>query len=134
MTKSRDIADLGSNDVLATTTTGLDVTGTVTATSFSGEGSNLTGVGGSTTAGAVGTYMFAVVVSSFSNQSAGDTRAGSTLREANAWNNSNGTTVGYNNNSLSGTWRCMGDTLNYNGSSTETTAKYLCQTLWLRIS
>ena len=86
------------------------------------------------TAGAVGTYMFAVVVSSFNNESAGATRAGSTLREANAWNASNGTTVGYNNNALSGTWQCMGDTLSYNGSSTTANAKYLSQTLWLRLS
>ena len=130
------VMDNGGNLGIGTNnpTQKLVVSGNVSATAYYGDGSNLTGVGGSTTAGAVGTYMFAVVVSSFSNQSAGDTRAGSTLREANAWNSSNGITVGYNNNSLSGTWRCMGDILNYNGGSTETTAKYLSQTLWLRIS
>jgi len=46
MSKSRNIADLGSNDVLETTATGIDVTGTVTATSYAGDGSALTGITG----------------------------------------------------------------------------------------
>jgi hypothetical protein len=51
MSKSRNIADLGSNDVLETTATGVDVTGSVTATSFSGDGSALTGVSAGATGG-----------------------------------------------------------------------------------
>jgi hypothetical protein len=41
---------------IATSATGVTVTGTVAATAYTGDGSALTGVGGSTTAGAVGTY------------------------------------------------------------------------------
>jgi hypothetical protein len=41
---------------LATSATGVTVTGTVAATAYTGDGSALTGVGGSTTFGAVGTY------------------------------------------------------------------------------
>jgi hypothetical protein len=45
-------------DKIATTATGVTVTGTVAATAYTGDGSGLTGVGGSTTYGAVGTYGF----------------------------------------------------------------------------
>jgi hypothetical protein len=50
--------DLYHNNVLklATSATGVTVTGTVAATAVTGDGSGLTGVGGSTTYGAVGTY------------------------------------------------------------------------------
>jgi hypothetical protein len=44
-------------DKIATTATGVTVTGTVAATAYTGDGSALTGVG-STTYGAVGTYAF----------------------------------------------------------------------------
>jgi hypothetical protein len=47
MSKSRNIADLGSNDVLETTATGVDVTGTISATSVTADG--LTVDGSSTT-------------------------------------------------------------------------------------
>ena len=40
MTKARNIADLGSNDVIETTSTGLDVTGTVTADGFKTDTTN----------------------------------------------------------------------------------------------
>jgi len=43
---------------LATTSSGVSVTGTVAATSYTGNGSALTGVGTSTAAGAVGTYTW----------------------------------------------------------------------------
>jgi hypothetical protein len=45
---------------LATSATGVTVTGTVAATSYTGDGSSLTGVG-STTYGAVGTYVFGYI-------------------------------------------------------------------------
>ena len=44
MSKARNIADLGTNDVISTSASGITVTGTVSATDFSGDGSNLTGV------------------------------------------------------------------------------------------
>jgi hypothetical protein len=47
-------------DKLATSATGVTVTGTVAATSYTGDGSSLTGVG-STTYGAVGTYGLAIL-------------------------------------------------------------------------
>ena len=42
MSKARDIADLGSNDVLETSSTGLDVTGTVTADGLTVDGATST--------------------------------------------------------------------------------------------
>jgi hypothetical protein len=44
MSKARNIADLGTDDVISTSASGISVTGTVTATDFSGDGSALTGV------------------------------------------------------------------------------------------
>jgi hypothetical protein len=46
MSKSRNIADLGSNDVLATTATGVDVTGTVSADGLTVDGDGTFGLGG----------------------------------------------------------------------------------------
>jgi len=102
------------------------------APSFHGDGSNLTGVGGSTTAGAVGTYCWARNTGSATTASTGTgssfnfgtTYAGTGLFPAgfsgeavgnfgNAWyyNYTSGVAVGSNANSaLSGTWRCMGQT------------------------
>ena len=45
MTKARNIADLGSNDVIETTATGVDVTGTVTADGLTVEGNSYVGAG-----------------------------------------------------------------------------------------
>ena len=47
MTKARNIADLGSNDVIETTATGVDVTGTVTADGLTVDGNSNLGVEGS---------------------------------------------------------------------------------------
>jgi sugar lactone lactonase YvrE len=45
MSKARDIADLGSNDVIETTASGVDVTGTITADGLTVDGvANISGV------------------------------------------------------------------------------------------
>jgi len=102
------------------------------APSFHGDGSSLTGVGGSTTAGAIGTYCWARNTGSATTASTGTgssfnfgtTYAGTGLFPAgfsgeaagnfgNAYfyNYTSGVAVGSNSNSaLSGTWRCMGQT------------------------
>jgi hypothetical protein len=66
MGKSKNLADLGSHDVIDTSSAGMSVTGTVTATDFAGDGSGLTGVdsfkpvavSGATQALNVGSYNF----------------------------------------------------------------------------
>jgi hypothetical protein len=100
--------------------------------SLYGDGSNLTGVGGSTTAGAVGTYALLWRPSSTTNNF-GDTLAGSNLRVANTFHNGIYNNFGYGSTSVSGTWRCMGDTGAYNGSSNSNEI-WLNSTIWVRIS
>ena len=82
-----------------------------------GDGSNLTGVGGSTSLGAVGTYAF------FYNDTGGNITAGNTI-SGNAsglkYGNSNG--GGGSDVSLGGTWRSMG------------TGNYFTAGLFVRIS
>ena len=112
---------------------GLSVTGTVSASNgFYGDGSNLTGVGASTTNGAVGTYALLWRPSSTTNNW-GDTIAGSNLRVANTFHNGAHNNFGYGSTSVSGTWRCMGDTGTYNGGSTSNEI-WLNSTVWVRIS
>jgi hypothetical protein len=107
---------------------GLDVDGTVTASSFSGDGSALTGVGGSTTAGAVGTYVWATPAASDLQAAQfvfGSTYAGTGLYPAGfaslAASTTTAGTVKYTSgnaigvmdtsvSALSGTWRCMAQT------------------------
>jgi hypothetical protein len=83
--------------------------------SLYGDGSNLTGVGGSTALGAVGTYAF--IRNNHSNASPGDTRSFGTFYK---WAHSNGGFV--SSPVTSGTWRCMG----------KGDANFA--TLWVRIS
>jgi len=93
-----------------------------------GNGSNLTGVGGSTAFGAVGTY---VAAAAFGDYTGGQTIAGSSLRR-------NTETIGNNNfesqmpnttsYGLSGTWRAMGLSDDNQGQS------WASGNLWVRIS
>ena len=112
--------------------TALDVTGTVTATSFAGDGSALTGVGPSTTTGAVGTYAFARVNQAINITPSGSV-AGSGLRFAGAstGQSNSATTVltGTNPTSptLAGTWRSM-------SGHTVRSSSYYALGLFVRIS
>ena len=96
----------------------------VYAVNYYGDGSNLTGVG-STTAGAVGTYA-ALHLSSNAGTSFGTTRSGSQLRHANFYRDGN------NNTTVSGTWRCMGQTGTYSGNNAG--GSDTMGTIWVRIS
>ena len=97
--------------------------GTVNATSFSGDGSALTGVGGSTTAGAVGTYAWLVNRSQDNGSAWGGTMAGSSLGSAGLATNNNTNASSSGNVTASGrsigttqtgTWRAMGQS-NFSG-------------------
>jgi hypothetical protein len=101
---------------IATTATGVTVTGTVAATAYTGDGSALTGVGGSTTYGAVGTYVFGYIGNTSIVQNS--TYAGSVLFPAGVWSpsvcNADDVEAAYltrGGSALSGTWRAMGRVL-----------------------
>ena len=116
-------ADAGFAAKAGDTMTGdLDVTGTVTATDFAGDGSALTGVGGSTTAGAVGTYAWLARNGNTARMAAGSTFSGSLLSYASVDATSPYTysTVlsADSGSSPTGTWRIMGTTHN-GGQSTK---------------
>ncbi len=94
----------------------LHVSGNVSATAYYGDGSNLTGVGGSTTYYAVGTYLFGFHLQNNGTISGGGTKAGSTLRPAGlGWNTgSDGNERSVNGgvwhgveSAPAGTWRFM---------------------------
>ena len=89
----------------------------VHATTYYGNGSNLTGVGGSTALGAVGTYAF-LHNDSGTSYNPGATIAGST--SGFFWSDSVRTNI--SSPSRSGTWRSMGN------------GRYFGASLWVRIS
>jgi hypothetical protein len=99
---------------ISTTATGVTVTGTVAATAYTGDGSGLTGVGGSTTAGAVGTYTRGRPANA-TNFAFGDTSSGIYPWEEIStfpiyYDTSSGTPFkgsGAVGSIQSGTWRCM---------------------------
>jgi hypothetical protein len=99
---------------LATTATGVTVTGTVAATAYTGDGSALTGVGGSTTYGAVGTYTRGRPANA-TNFAFGDTGSGIYPWEEIStfpiyYDTTSGTPFkgsGAVGSIQSGTWRCM---------------------------
>ena len=81
------------------------------------------GIGGSTTVGAVGTYALMRNTSNTANFTPGSTKAGSALYYANTFQN--GVHWGSGNTSAAGTWRIMGhsgifnDTLTHTGDNTQ---------------
>ena len=98
---------------LATSATGVTGTGTVAATAYTGDGSALTGVGGSTDYGAVGTYVFGYIGNTSIVQNS--TYAGSVLFPAGVWNpnvsladDAEAAYLTRGATALSGTWRAMG--------------------------
>ena len=98
-----------------------------------GDGSNLTGVGGSTTAGAVGTYALLRNVNTYEVAAFGDTKSGSNLQHSSSSSN------GYANGSqyrVSGTWRNMGNQGYSYGSvpSAGTAGAATAVTVYVRIS
>ena len=107
----------------------------VTAASFSGDGSSLTNVSASvsTTFDAVGTYCFANSIGSIADRDGGATLAGSNLRTACSYTDFSGVT-GYSNEALSGTWRLMGQTGEYSGGTVSAINAAMQSTLWVRIS
>jgi hypothetical protein len=117
---------------IATSATGVTVTGTVAATAYTGDGSGLTGVGASTTYNAVGTYAFLYFYGTGVAHNV--TKAGSVLNPA---GNVIAVAIGANyfadanlsrgSTTMSGTWRSMGWAGEPGGSATRIT-------LWVRIS
>jgi len=133
---------------VGTTTTGAFVegtlqAGTVAATILQGylDAGSLTGSLPTSilpsSIGTVGTYAFAAYMAPtgyLSTTTPGSDVLGSQLKWANSCVESG--TVGWRNVTLTGTWRCMGDTGSYyNGSIYEVgTSINLRTTLWLRIA
>ncbi len=89
---------------------------------------------GPTTAGAVGTYALLWRVDSTTANSFGDTLAGSNLRAANTYHSGTYSNFGYGSSSMSGTWRCMGQTGIYNGLTAYSSSIWMGCTVWVRVS
>ena len=84
-------------------------------------------------AGAVGTYIMARQITAGAEYILGSTVSGSSLYPANTYNSTYLSGYDTRYGSLSGTWRCMGVTALYSGSSVGSTVD-LQTTSWLRIS
>ena len=129
---------------LETASGGVTVTGTVTATAFAGSGANLTGVGASTTYGAVGTYTAGYIAfdggDSAQNITRNDTVSGSAILTAIIGSNNASALVGDFQNaefpsrvtgsSLSGTWRAMTNS----NSKASSSSRVMPAVLFVRIS
>ena len=89
---------------------------------------------GPATAGAVGTYALLWRTDSGSGYAFGDTIAGSNLRAANTYHNGAYSNWGYGSTSVSGTWRCMGNTGVYNGGTAYNSTIWMGCTVWVRVS
>ena len=81
----------------------------------------------STSNGTVGSYAL-LNLSSYAITSFGTTRSGSQLRHSSVYRH------GYNTTTVSGTWRCMGQTGTVDGSNTFSGFDWRSGTLWVRIS
>ncbi len=111
----------------------------VYATDYHGDGSNLTGVGGSTTYGAVGTYgAFHINAGGYPYISAGGTTSGSNLKHfvgqgylGLPLKESNTPSNNYIGASLSGTWRNMGGAIGVHSSDA---FALNIGSIWVRIS
>ena len=126
------VGEVGSSSkaILFEHTVGGGEVGSIRTTSstavYYGDGSNLTGVGGSTTLGAVGTYAFLSFRSA--TLGAGTTKSGSDLDWANT-----GTYGFYDGGTQpTGTWRLMGVIGYYVGSASANDS--LDASVWVRIS
>jgi len=110
---------------------------------LTGDGSALTGITPSpaqvlsaaagASAGAVGTYIMARQITNGVTYILGSTASGSVLYPANTYQASSSSGYDSRYGSLSGTWRCMGETNIFNGTSTGSNAN-VQTTSWLRIS
>ena len=89
---------------------------------------------GPATAGAVGTYALLWRTDSGSGYAFGGTLAGSNLKPANTYHNGGYSNFGYGSTSVSGTWRCMGETGVYNGGTAYNATIWMGCTVWVRIS
>ena len=125
-TNDKDIVFKGIDDGSTITALTLDMSAAGAATF------NSTVTVGDTVFDAVGTYCFANSSGSVADRDGGATVAGSNLRTANAYTDYAGNT-GYSNEALSGTWRLMGQTSEYNGGTVSTLTRQM-STLWVRIS
>lgn len=122
----------------------LSVSGSVSATSYTGDGSALTGVGGSTSFGAVGTYAWLIYHASGTGPDVGSTTSGSNIRYKSGSTFGFGTGVimyrqdanalsggsSYPLNNPSGTWRNMGPQLA--GSEGTSVSHHRTHNLWVR--
>jgi len=104
---------------------------TVTATSFIGDGSALTGIG-STAYDAVGTYAL-LWASTNAQRLPGSTLAGSSLYPANTLTGTNISGDYTGDGSVSGTWRLMGQT-GYYQSTIALSRRDTMASVWVRIS
>ena len=89
---------------------------------------------GPATAGAVGTYALLWRTDSSSGYGFGDNLAGSNLRAANTYHNGAYSNFGYGSTSVSGTWKCMGNTGVYNGGTAYSATIWMGCTVWVRVS
>ena len=87
---------------------------------------------GDTVFDAVGTYCFANSAGSIADRDGGATLAGSNIKPASSYTDYSGAT-GYSNETLSGTWRLMGATGEYNNGTVSVNIAQMT-TLWVRIS
>ena len=116
---------------------GNDGGSSVTALSFDMSASgaatfNSTVTVGHTVFDAVGTYCFANSAGSIADRDGGATLAGSNIKPASSYTDYSGAT-GYSNETLSGTWRLMGATGEYNNGTVSVNIAQMT-TLWVRIS